>query len=149
MRVILLEDVRGIGNKYEVKEVKGGYARNFLIPRNLAKLATPEALKKLAVQKANWEAAEREIRKNIEAIAKNLEGRSLTFFLKVDEKGHPYSSINKDMILSAIRDNHLVTKERVNIKLDHPLKELGTHEIEVDFKKGIKTKFKIELRSQP
>ena len=148
MKVILLEDIRGVGRKYEVKEVKGGYARNFLLPKNLAKPATPESLKKLEVQKANLEARESAILKELDAVAKNIQNRSLIFFLKTDDKGHPFGSVTKEMILSAIRDNDFVTKERVNIKLDRPIKELGDHLIEVEFKKGIKTKLKIEIKPE-
>jgi len=148
MKVILLEDVQGVGHKYEIKEVKGGYARNFLFPKKLAKIATTEALRKIESQKASWQAKEDHIKKELEAIAKNMENRSLIFFLKADDKGHPYGSVTKEMILSAIRDNNYVTKERVEIKLEHPLKELGEHQVEVDFKKDIKTILKIEIKPE-
>src|SRR3989344_1533072 len=146
MKVILLEDVKGIGKKYDVKEVKGGYARNFLIPKNLAKPTSAEALKKLESLQASWKLKKNTIRKELETVAKNIQDRSLIFFLKVDDKNNPFGSVTKEMILSAIRDNAFVTKERVDIKLDRPLKELGEYEVEVEFKKGIKTQLKIEVK---
>ena len=117
-----------------------------MIPKNLAKPTSAEALKKLESLKASWQLKENTIRKELETVAKNIQDRSLIFFLKVDDKNNPFGSVTKEMILSAIRDNAFVTKERVDIKLDRPLKELGEYEVEVEFKKGIKTQLKIEVK---
>ncbi len=69
MRVILLQDVENIGKKYEIKEVKNGYARNFLIPKSLAKPATKEVLKWLEVQKEIEEKKAEDELKEIQELA--------------------------------------------------------------------------------
>ena len=149
MKVILSEDVKGLGAKYEVKEVSDGYARNFLFPKSLAKPATLRALKELSVVKASKELEEAGTKKHLETIAKELSSRTLIFPLKVDEGGKVFGSVTKEAILKAIRSSGLITNERVEIKLSHPLKELGEHEIEADLKKGIKTTLRVKLQRQP
>ena len=148
MRVILREDVKGLGAKYEVKEVSDGYARNFLFPKNLAKPATPGALKELSIVKANKELEEAGTKKHLEGIAKELASRTFVFPLKVDQSGKVFGSVTKEAILKAIRSSGLITKERVEIKLPHPLKELGEYEVEAGLKKGIKAVFKVRLQRQ-
>ena len=148
MQVILLADVAGLGKKLDVKDVNGGYARNFLFPRGLAKLGTPEALKGISALKARQEKEGADYRRHLEELARQLESRTLLFELKIDKTGGVFGSVSKEAILKGLRENGLITKERVEIKLDHPLKSLGEHEIEVDLKKGVKAKLKVMLQKQ-
>ncbi len=149
MKVILLRDVKNLGKKLEVREVPAGYARNFLIPRVLAEPATQAALDKLAKLKEHLDKEENETIKHLESLAKKINGTTLIFDVKIDPSGHLFGSVSKEMIQKAIRDRGLVTKERVEIKVDHPLKNIGDHQLEIDLKKGIKANLKITLRSQP
>ena len=145
MKVILLEQIKGLGDKYDVKEVNGGYARNFLLPKKLVKIATPQALAELAGLKSRLEEERGELKKHLTEIARRISERSLKFPLRVDEKGHPFGSVTKEMIMGGLRDVGFVAKERVGIKLDHPLKEVGDHIVEVDLKLGITTKLKVSI----
>lgn len=149
MDVILLQDVKGLGKKYEVKKVKDGHARNFLIPHGLAKPATPDALKKIDSIKKTLAHEDEETRRHVTKIAELIGERSLTFSLNVSEDGTVYGSVTKDMILKAMRDSGLITKERVSVKLDRPLKQIGEYHVEVDLKKGIRSTIKVILRPQP
>ncbi len=149
MKVILLVDIKKLGKKFEVKEVPDGYARNFLIPKKLAQFASEIALKKLEARRAETEQEESDEKKHLELLARKISGTKLIFDVRTDDKGHSFGSVTKDMIQKALRDQKLVTKERVEVKVDHPLKTLGDHEIEIDLKKGIRSKLKITLRSQP
>ena len=72
MKIILLNDIKGLGKKFEVKEVKDGYAKNFLMPRNLAKMANKTNLGILAQQKAVWERQEKEIIDGLEKMPNSL-----------------------------------------------------------------------------
>lgn len=149
MKVIFLEEVRGVGRKYDIKEVNGGYARNFLIPRKLAKLATAEAIKTNQRLRENLEREGAELKKHLEALARRIEERSLQFKLRVDQIGHLFGSVTKEMILSGLRDAGLVSKERVEVSLDHPIKELGEHSVWVDLKGGIRAKLKLLIEQLP
>ncbi len=148
MKVIFTEDIRNVGKKYDVKDVADGYARNFLFPNKLAEPASPAAFKKLEAMKADFRKNEEEYRKHAEEIIRKMSERSPEFFLKTDESGAVFGSVNKEMILKALRDAGLVTKERVEIELDRPIKEIGEHKIALRFKNGITGELKIIVRPQ-
>lgn len=148
MKVILLEDIKNIGKKFDVKEVKDGYARNFLFPNKLAELATPSALKKIEEQKIEHEKNEIEINKNLTKIASDIEKITLVFSMKADKSNAMFGSINKETISKALRDRQIITKERLEIDLDRPIKEFGEYVIPVEFKKGISAKLKIQVNKE-
>ncbi len=146
MKVILLQDVRNIGKKYEVKEVSDGYARNFLFPNKLAEPATPGALKKIEAMKAEQEREDAELRARLVEISRKLADTKLEFTLAADSSGALYGSVNKESILKALREHGLVTKERVDIDLKHPIKEPGEYSVPVDLKKGVAAELKIIVK---
>jgi large subunit ribosomal protein L9 len=149
MKVILLEDVRNIGKKFEVKEVSNGYARNFLFVNKLAEAATAGALKKLEAMKTERNKEDVELRKRLEEIARKVEGMKLEFELKADKTGALFGSVNKDSILTALREHKIITKERVDIDLKYPIKEAGEHKVEIDLKKGITATLRIIVKNTP
>ncbi|MFH1246563.1 MAG: 50S ribosomal protein L9 [Candidatus Liptonbacteria bacterium] len=149
MKVILKKDVRGVGKKNEIKEVADGYGRNFLVARGLAEAATPPAMKKLSVMKAKMDKEEHEEMKRLQGLKRILESRFIEFKLKSDEHGTVFGSVTKEMILSAMREHNWVTKERVEIALEHPMKQIGDYVVVVDLKKGLSAKLKVLVRAEP
>jgi large subunit ribosomal protein L9 len=143
MKVIILENIKGFAQKYEIKEVKDGYARNFLFPRKLARPADESALKELNKQKSEWEKKEKETREKLAEIAKEIEKEKLVFELKTGEKGEAFGSVSKEDIKKRIQD-----KGNFEIILKHPIKSLGEHEVEVDLSKGIRAKLKISVKPE-
>jgi large subunit ribosomal protein L9 len=143
MKIILLKDVRNMGKHGDVKDVPDGYARNFLFPNGLAEPGTPAALKK--VEERHVAAAEEDVavRERLHAVAKKMKTMSIQFELPQGKDGSIFGSVNKEAVLKALREHGLVTTERVYVHLDHPIKELGEHVVEVDLKKGISVKLKI------
>jgi large subunit ribosomal protein L9 len=137
MKVIILEDIKGFAKKYDVKEVKSGYARNFLFPGNLAKTATESVLKELEKQKAEWNKKEEGIKEKLKEIVQKLESENIVFELKAGEKGEVFGSVTKDDILKKI------SIKDAEVKLAKPIKSLGEHEVEIDLSKGIKAKIKV------
>jgi large subunit ribosomal protein L9 len=146
MKVILLEDVRKVGKQRDVKEVSDGYARNFLFPNRLAEPATPGALKKLAAQQAAHDKEDAELRARLAEIARKLADTTLEFELKADKAGTLFGSVNKESILKALREHDLVTKERVELELDRPIKEPGDYVVPLDLKKGVTAKLKVRVK---
>lgn len=144
----MLSDVRGLGKKGEIKEASDGHARNFLLPRGLARQATPPALSALNREQAAKDKADEELLRRLDEMARLLASRNLEFELKTDEHGSVFGAVNKDMILKAMREHGWVGKERVEIKLEHPLKSLGEHKVKVDLKKGREAELTILLRPQ-
>jgi large subunit ribosomal protein L9 len=148
MKVILTSEIPNVGKKYDIKEVSGGYARNYLFPQKLAVIATPAALKDLERKRAAFDKKEAETTKELELIARELDGRKVVFPVEADKSGSVYGSVTKEDILNGLRDLEMLRKHRVEVKIDHPLKELGEHDIEIDFKKGVKAKIKIILEAR-
>ena len=148
MKIILLEDVKNLGKRAEVKEVSDGYARNFLFPHALAKPATASNLKELEQTKVRSEKEDEALKKRLAEIARIIEDRHLEFSMKTGETGVVFGSVTKEMILKGLRGVGWLGKERVEITLDHPLKTLGDHTVEVDLKKGIRAKLKVVLLPQ-
>ena len=148
MKIILLADVKNIGKKFEIKEVSGGYARNFLFPNKLAEPVTLDTLKKIETMRAEHEKGEEELQKHLKAIAEEIEAATLVFPLKTDKSGAVFGSINKETILKALRERHILTKERIEMELDRPIKEFGEYKIPVDLKKGITAVLKIKVEKE-
>lgn len=131
MKVIFLEDVENIGKKYEVKEVKNGYARNFLIPQKMVKPATKQALKWLENQREVLAKEAEEDLKKAQELASRLDGNEVTISLKVGEEGQLFESINPQKISERLNEMGFnVSKSQ--IKMDKPIKELGEFPIKID-----------------
>jgi len=141
MKIILLQDVRGIGRKYDIKEISNGYARNFLLPRNLAKIASKEALKELEAQKRSWEKQTETLRLELKKIQDKLVKNPLIFKLKIREGDKAFGSITKKDIEEKLDEN-------IKVNLKQPIKTLGEHEIEIDLEKGVVGKIKIRVEKE-
>jgi len=148
MKVILLQDVRTIGKKHEVKEVSDGYARNFLFVNRLAEPATSGALAKLEKMKSASEAEDQELAKRLQGIARELNEIGLQFELEADEHGSVFGSVNKDAILKALREHGFVRNEHVVVTLEHPIKKVGDYVVPVDLKKGITANLKVVVKKK-
>ena len=148
MRVIFLQDVRGKGNRGEVKEVPDGYARNMLLPNKLAEPATGGAIKKLEELKARSEKENQELKKHVDELLRKINERALEFTLKSDKEGSAFGSVTKEKILAALRSAGLVTKERVEIDVERPIKAFGEHKIPLRLRGGIAGELKILVRPE-
>ncbi|MBI4318454.1 MAG: 50S ribosomal protein L9 [Chloroflexi bacterium] len=131
MKVLLKQDVKGLGGIGEVKEVADGYARNFLVPRGLAVAATPDqmrkavGLKQLAQKRA--EKVESEARKLADRIAET----ELVFKAKVGEQHRLYGSITAGDIAEELSRRLGQEVDKRKIELEEPLKHLGTFQVPV------------------
>ena len=142
MKVILLEDIENIGKKYEVKEVKSGYARNFLLVKNLAKAANKENLKWLANQK---EAIEQEAVKDLEnaqKLANKLDGLEVTIPVKVGEGNQLFEGVSKTKIADELKKLDCDVKKN-QILLEKPIKELGEFSIKINLDHNLETEIKL------
>jgi large subunit ribosomal protein L9 len=145
MKIILLKDIKGLGKKLEVKEVKDGYGRNFLVIRGLAEIATPEALQKLEAQKKIREAERQKLVAKLKEEVGKIEALSLNFKMKVGEKGETFGSVNQKDIESELSRHGY---KDLKIELEKPIKTLGEHIVQIDLGEGIKAKVKILTKSE-
>ncbi len=142
MRVILLKDVENLGKKYEVKEVKNGYARNFLIPQGLAKPATETALIWLETQKEiEAKKAEEELKK-IQEKATAIDGQELIIPVKMGEEGQLFESIASQKISEKLKELGFEIK-KPQIDLKEPIKELGEFPIKIRFEHNLEAEIKV------
>ena len=149
MQVILIQDIPNFGKKYDVKNVKDGYARNFLLPKNLVKIATEKAIKELEKQKAILEQQEKELKEKLASMAENLAGKEFKFILKTGGKEKTFGSISANDIKTRIyadADADLRGYlENIKIGLERRIKTLGEHQVEIDLGRGVKTTIKINV----
>jgi len=142
MRIILLQDVENLGKKYDVKEVASGYARNFLIPKGLAKIATKENLKWLENQKEiEVKKAEEELKK-VQEIATNIDGQEIIISVKVGEEGQLFESITSQKIYEKLKELGFEIKKS-QIDLTEPIKELGEYPVKIKFEHNLEAEIKI------
>jgi len=142
MRVILLQDVENLGKKYEIKEVKNGYARNFLIPKGLARPATKEALTWLETQKEmEAKKAEEELKK-IQAFASSIDGQEVIIPVKIGEEGQLFESITSQKIFEKLKELGFEIKKN-QIDLEEPIKELGEYPVKIHFEHNLEAEIKV------
>jgi large subunit ribosomal protein L9 len=147
MKVIFLHDVPRVGRKYDVKEVNGGYAMNFLLPRKLAVAATAGALSELEIRKKDI-ILEREVQE--ELLLRNLEeikGKTVTIKAKADEKGHLFSAIHPKDMVEAMKREHRADINEEFIVLEKQIKEVGEFEIPIKIKDK-KSSFKLVVEGE-
>lgn len=147
MKVILLQDVPKLGKKNEVREVSDGYARNFLFAKNLAKPATPEALKILAKQKQSEEREKSEELQKYKASVDKLKSLVLGFKVKIGAKGRAFGSVTAAKIQEALGKQGIKV-ERSWIALKESIKTGGEHSVEVRFPHNLVGKVKIVVEAE-
>ncbi|MGD8398660.1 MAG: 50S ribosomal protein L9 [Anaerolineae bacterium] len=133
MDVLLIKDVDNLGEAGEVVNVAGGYARNFLIPRELAVPATPGAIKQAERQRAAEDRHRVKELNEAKALAELIDGTTVTFEARAGETDRLYGSITKAQIAEAIEDVHGQEIDRRKIDLDEPIKDLGAHAVTIRF----------------
>ena len=141
-QAILLQDVESLGTKGDVVEVADGYLRNYLLPRKMAEAATRAAIAQAALRR---EAAERAVR---EAIAKAREHAAvlsktvLTIPQQAGDDGRLFGSVTPQDIADAIRDARGLRVDRRRIRLEEPIRSVGTFMVTVDIAEGVTAQIK-------
>lgn len=147
MRVILLKDIENLGKKFEIKEVKDGYARNFLIPKGLATPATKKSLKWLEVQKEIEEKkAEQELKK-FQDLASAIDGQEITIFVKVGQEGQLFESVTAQKIAEKLKEIGFEVKKN-QIDLKKPIKELGEFLVKIRLEHNLEAEIKVIIAEE-
>ena len=147
MKVILLQDVEGLGKRNEVKEVKNGYARNFLIPRGLAKIATDKALEGLKIQKEVEGKKAEQALKTTQEVASALDGQEVIISVKVGEDGQLFESISVQKIFDELKKMGFNVKKN-QIDLAEPIKELGEFPVKIKFDHNLEPEITIVVSEE-
>ena len=129
MKVILQQDVRGQGKKGQLVEVSDGYARNFLLPKKLAVVATAENLNTMKQQEKARKAQEAAEKAEAEATAKKLEGLMVKIHAKAGEGGRLFGAVTAKEVSEALADQFGVNIPKARLVLDEPIKSCGGYQI--------------------
>ncbi|MBI4057130.1 MAG: 50S ribosomal protein L9 [Elusimicrobia bacterium] len=147
MKVILKSDVEKLGNQGEVKDVRPGFARNYLIPNKLAHLATPAALKTWEKGEAKRKAQKDQDMQTLRTLAEKLRAVSLSFSRPLGEQGKLFGSVGKSDIAKSLKAaGYEVPKE--SVVLGSTLRTVGDFEVELKLGHGISSKIKVVVSAR-
>lgn len=147
MKVLLLEDVKGLGKKGEIKEVKEGYGNNFLVGKGLAKIATPAVLNQYKAEQKRKEEAEKTELERLKKLAATLEGAQVKISKKLGANGSLFGAITKDEIAHAFCSAGFEIDKKM-VEIDNPIKSTGVFEVGMKLGHGLHPKTKIEIAGE-
>ena len=143
MKVILLEDVKTLGKKGQIVEVNDGYARNFILKKNLGLEATGKNLNDLKLHKQNEEKVAKEKLEAAKALAEDLKNKSIIVRIQAGVEGKVFGSISSKEIAQAAKEQCDLELDKKKIVLPEPIKTLGTHEVPVKLHKDVTAALKV------
>ena len=143
MQVILKQDVDKIGQRGEIVDVSRGYVRNFLVPRGLAEMATPGRLEEVRREMEESEERDRRMAERAGEIAATLNKSVITIEARTGEDERLFGSVTAANIASAIEKARGVRVDRRRVKLDEPIKSLGTHQISIQVHGDVEASVKV------
>jgi large subunit ribosomal protein L9 len=147
MEVILRQAVENLGKPGDVVKVKNGYARNYLLPHNLAYEATPGNLKRIQQERDRLEAAENQRRSTAQELATKLEQVSLTFSARVGEEGKLFGSVTAADIAQQLEQQGFHMEKR-QIDLHEPIKALGVYRVPIRLHADVKPEIRVWVIKQ-
>jgi large subunit ribosomal protein L9 len=142
MRVVLREDIEKLGRRGEVVKVADGFARNFLLPKGKALPASAGNLKRIEQEKRRYTIKVAREREEMEAVARRIEGISLTLVRKVGEHDVLYGSVTAADIAESL-EKEGVSIDRRRIQLPEPIKSLGIYNVPVKLHPEVKGEIKV------
>ena len=145
MQVVLQEDVKTLGKKGDIVKANDGYARNFLLPKNLGVEATPANLAKLKQQKAHEAKLAAELLAEAKGLADAMSGKVLRMKAKVGEGGRLFGAIASKELAQEIKTQLNLDVDKKKIVLPEPIKTLGKHEISIRLHKDVLAKLDVEV----
>ena len=147
MKIFLKEDVPGVGKAMEVVDVADGYARNYLLPRELAVRATEGRIKAAKHYAKSQELRAERARERAEKLAELLTETTLNFEVKAGETGRLYGSITSSDIADALERELDRELDRRWLELERPIREVGEHTVELKLEGGVRAEVKVVVEA--
>ncbi len=147
MKVILLKDVKGTGKKGDIKDVSDGHARNFLIPRGLAKEATSSSIKEHNAQEKSAKKRIEEDTKNANELKAKLESHKFVFTVKAGDSGKLFGAITNKEIAEKIKTDLGIDVDKKKVVISGGIKSTGSHDVVVKLYREISAKIVVEVQS--
>lgn len=145
MKVILLQEVAGLGKPGEVKSVADGYARNYLLPNQMVTAATPSALATLGQRVAAEQRRQEKLRADLATLTDRLNQITLKFAVRVGGQNRLYGSVTNQNIVDALREQDNILVDRRSVVLSEPLRALGSFKVSVRLAQGFEPQITVEL----
>jgi len=143
VQVILKQDVEKIGRRGDIVDVSRGYVRNFLVPRGLAEMATPTRLEEVHREMAEAEERDRRMAERAGEVAETLNKSVITIEARTGEDERLFGSVTAANIADAVDRARGVRVDRRRIKLEEPIRSLGTHQVPVQVYGDIEASVKV------
>jgi large subunit ribosomal protein L9 len=144
MKVILIDEIRGLGTRGDVVNVKDGYARNYLLPKNLAREATPGNLKSIEQERKKWALLANAEKEKAQKAADSVKGMKITVHKRVGDAGQLFGSVTSNEIADALAAKGVDVDKR-RIELPHAIKTLGVHDVEVKLHREVSAHIQVEV----
>ena len=147
MKVILTEEIRGLGTRGDLVTVKDGYARNYLIPKNLAQEATKGNLNVIEHQRRKWALLAQQEKDVAQKAANAVKGVKVQIEKRVGDNGHLFGSVTANEIADALAEKGIEVDKR-RIELGSPIKTVGLHDVEVRLHRDVTAQIQVEVVPQ-
>jgi large subunit ribosomal protein L9 len=144
-KLLLIHDVENLGRSGDIVAVRPGYARNYLLPQQLAIIASPSALRMQAKLQEERKKKALIDKSEAEAQAGKLTGIVVTTSVKVDKEGHMYGSVSAADIAELLLGQHQIALEKKAMHMKHPFKEVGVFEIPIKLKEGVAAQITLKI----
>lgn len=145
MRVILLKDVPGQGKSGDVLDVKEGFARNYLFPRNLAVEASKSRMKELDARRQTQALKRQKKEQEARELASRFDDITVVVKAKTGEGGKLFGSVNNKDIADALLSQHKINLDKKKIIVQEPIKRLGAYSVTAKLHPGVQVKIKVEV----
>ena len=144
MKVILTEEIRGLGTRGDIVTVKDGYARNYLLPKNLAREASAGNLKQIEHERRKWALLAQQEKDVAQKAANAVKGVKIQIEKRVGEHGHLFGSVTANEIADALMAKGIEVDKR-RIELGSPIKNIGLHDVEVRLHREVSAQIQVEV----
>ena len=148
MEVILLEDVKSLGKKGEIVKVNDGYARNFILKKNLGLEATTKNLNDLKLKKANDDKIKQEIYEQAIQLGEEIKQMEITVHIKTGEGGRTFGSISTKEIAAEAKKQLDLVIDKKKMQLNDPIKSLGVYQVPIKLHPKVTTELKVKVQEQ-
>ena len=148
MKVLLIKDVKSLGKAGEIKDVKDGYGRNFLVAKGFAKVGTSEVIKEWEIEQERLKAElEAEI-KNLKEIEKNLKDKQIIIKRKLGANGSLFGAVTKEEIAKELKNQLNYEIDKKHVEIDKAIKATGEYDVSLKLGHGIHAKFKLLVEGE-
>ena len=148
IKVILKENIKGVGKKDEIVEVKDGYANNFLLNQNKAILATPENINKLKARNEKIQKHHDRDVKNAKELKEVLATKEIVLKVKAGENNKVFGSISAKEIVQAVKDQLNIDIDKKKVSADSKVKEIGVHNVELKLHSEVRANLKVRVEAE-